>query len=419
MKKRLSLVLPVVLLAIIVVFSIFSMGAGAAQTVLKFAVWDFSMSPEYQMVIDAFEAEYPDIKVEVIDIAAAEYPDKMTVMLAAGEEVDVFAVKDFASYSNYLNRNYLTPLNSYVEADGLDLTPYGSAIEYVMHNGQLMGLPYRSDIYVLYYNKDIFDKAGVPYPSNDMTWQEFREIAKKLTSGEGNEKIYGAYFHSWRSQIQCPILLTTDLTLLDGDYDFLRPAYELALAMQNEDKSVMSFAEIRTSNTHYRGLFESGRVGMLWMGTWFIGSLLSDEHDVRWGIAKSPHWPGTNPGSTIAGLTTLAINSKSTKKDAAWKLVSYFGGEKGARIFASRGVLPGLRTREILEIYTSVPGFPEGGAEALETAETEVELPPSPYANAFDKMLSEEHSMIMTGQISLDEGLQNMERRAKEIIEEW
>jgi multiple sugar transport system substrate-binding protein len=414
-SKRLSLVSYV----FVVILALSCVCASAQQTTVRFAVWDFSMSPEYQMVIDAFTEENPDIKVEVIDIAAAEYPDKMTVMLAAGEEVDVFAVKDFASYSNYLNRNYLTPLNAYVEASGLDLTPYGSAIEYVKHNGQLMGLPYRSDIYILYYNKDIFDRAGIPYPSNEMTWQEFQQTAKLLTSGEGNDKIWGAFFHSWRSQIQCPILLTTDLTLIDGDYEFLRPAYEMALTMQNVDKSVMSFAEIRTSNTHYRGFFETGKVGMLWMGTWLIGSLLSDEHDVNWGIASSPYWPGTNPGSTVSGLTTLAINSKSTKKDAAWKLVSYFGGEKGAKIFASRGVLPGLRTPEVLEIYTSAPGFPEGGAEALVTAETTVELPPSPYANAIDKMLSEEHSMIMTGQVSLDQGLKNMAERAREIKEDW
>lgn len=100
----------------------------------------------------------------------------------------MFAVKDFASYSNYLNRNYLTPLNTYVEASSLDLEPYGSALEYVKHNGQLMGLPYRSDIYVLYFNRDMFDKAGIPYPSNEMTcemtWQEFQETAKLLTSSQ-------------------------------------------------------------------------------------------------------------------------------------------------------------------------------------------------------------------------------------------
>ena len=416
MKKRLNLFLPVFL---IVVVAMLSTGACAKQTTIKFAVWDFSMSPEYAMIIEDFERENPDVKVEVIDIAAAEYPDKMTVMLAAGEEVDVFAVKDFASYSNYLNRNYLTPLNEYVERDGLDLEPYGAALEYVKHNDQLMGLPYRSDIYILYYNKDIFDAAGVPYPSNDMTWQEFQETTKKLTRGEGANKIWGAYIHSWRSQVQCPILLTTSLTLIDGDYSFLKPAYEMVLTMQNVDKSIMSFAEIRTSNTHYRGLFETGRVGMLWMGTWLIGSLLVDEHDVNWGIARSPHWPGTNPGSRVSGLTTMAINSKSTKKDAAWKLVSHFGGEKGARVFASRGVLPGLRTSEILDIYTSAEGFPEGGKEALVTDRTTVELPPSVYANAIDKMLTEEHSMIMTGQISLEQGLKNMAARAKEIKEDW
>lgn len=415
MRKRLGLFLP---LLVLLVIAALTTGAWGQQVRIKFSVWDYSMAPEYKMVIDEFEKENPGIKVDVIDIAAAEYPDKMTIMLAAGEEVDVFAIKDFASYSNYLNRNCLTPLNAYVEKDKIDLKPYGEALNYMKHNNQLMGLPYRSDIYILYYNKDLFDKAGLAYPSN-MTWQQFRETAKKLTSGEGNNKIWGAYIHSWRSQVQCPILLTTDKTLVDGEYSFLKPAYELVLGMQNEDKSIMSLAEIRTSNTHYRGLFETGKVGMLYMGTWFIGSLLTDKHDVNWGIAKGPHWPQNKPGATISGLTTMAINSKSKKKDAAWKLVSYFGGEKGAKIFASKGVLPGLRTSAVLDVYTSAEGFPADGKEALVTDKTTVEIPPSPYANALDKMLSEEHNMIMTLQISLEQGLKNMEKRAKEIKEDY
>lgn len=334
MKKRVSLFLSLVLVVIITNWTI---GICAKQETIRFSVWDYSMSPEYKMIIEAFEKENPDLKVDVIDIAAADYPDKMTVMLAAGEDVDVFAIKDFASYSNYLNRRYLTPLDTYVKRDKVDLKLYGTALNYIKDKGKLMALPYRSDIYILYYNKDIFDKAGVPYPSNDMTWQQFSEIAKKLTSGEGTNKIWGAYIHSWRSQVQCPILLTSKNTLVDGKYAFLKPAYQMVLKMQNEDKSIMSLAEIRTSNTHYRGIFETGKVGMLYMGTWFIGSLLADKHNVNWGIAKAPHWPENKAGDTIAGLTSMAINSKSKKKDAAWKLVSYMGGEK-----APRSLLPAV-----------------------------------------------------------------------------
>ncbi len=414
LKKRFGLSL-LLLLAIVALNS----GVWGKQETVRFAVWDYSMSPEYKLVIDAFQKENPGIKVDPIDIAAAEYPDKMTVMLAAGEDVDVFAVKDFASYSNYLNRNYLTPLDSYVKKDKVNLKPYGAALNYVKKdNKNLMVFPYRSDIYILYYNKGLFDKAGVPYPTNDMTWKQFQETAKKLTSGEGNNKIWGSYFHSWRSQIQCPITLTGKTTLIDGKYQFLKPAYQMALTMQNVDKSVMSLAEIKTSNTHYRAFFESGKVGMLYMGTWYIGSLLVDKHNVNWGIVKAPHYPQNKAGATIAGLTTMALNAKSTKKDAAWKLMSYFGGPKGAKILASRGVFPALNTPEVLDVYTSAKGFPAGGKDALIAAKTTVELPPSPYANALDKMLTEEHNLILTGQKPLDQALKDMEKRAKEIKED-
>ncbi len=419
-KKKIKFII----LSFLVILLIF-VSVGASKTKeekIVFSVWDYGTVPEYKAVVEAFQKENPNIKVDIIDIAAKDYPDKMTVMLAGGEQVDVFAVKDFASYSNYLTRKYLTPLDSYVRKDKVNIGLYGSVLDWVKSGGKLMALPYRSDIYILYYNKDIFDKAGVPYPTNDMTWDQYRETAKKITSGEGNNKIWGAYFHSWRSQVQCPILLTTKTTLIDGKYQFLKPAYELVLKMQNEDKSVMSLAEIKTSSTHYRAFFESGKVGMLWMGTWYIGSLITDKiagkHNVNWDIAKAPHYPKVTAGSTISGITTLAINPKSKLKDAAWKFINFTAGEKGAKIFAKFGVFPGLRTKEVLDVYTSTPGFPAGGKVALVTDKTTIEIPPHPQGNAIDKTLTEEHDLIMIGQKSLDQGLKDMDKRIKEILED-
>ncbi|HEX3045577.1 MAG TPA: extracellular solute-binding protein, partial [Bacillota bacterium] len=322
----------------------------------------------------------------------------------------------------YLSSNYLEPLDKYLKKDKIDMKPYGLAVNAVKSKGKLMAFPYRSDIYILYYNKDIFDKAGVPYPTNDMTWDQFQATAKKLTSGQGNDKVWGAFFHNWRSQIQCPPLLTTSKSLVDGKYSFLKPMYQMVLKMQNEDKSIMSYAELKTQQAHYRALFENGKVGMEWMGTWLIGSLIADKklgkHNVNWGIAKAPHFKGLKPGSTITGLTTLAMNPKSTKKDAAWKFISYMGGAKGAKIFAKYGTLPALRTPEVLSVYTSADGFPANGSVALESDKTTVEIPPSPFTAAIDKILQEEHELIMTGQKTLDQGIKDMERRVKEVLTE-
>jgi multiple sugar transport system substrate-binding protein len=420
MKKRLGLIL--FFLLVVVVASALATSVLADQTTIKLAIWDYSMNPDTREVVESFQKDNPDIKVEVIDISSAEYINKMTVMLAAGEDIDAYAIKDFPSYASYVSRNYLAPLDSYVKKDKIDLKPYGQVLNFVKEKGKLMALPFRGDVYILYYNKDLFDKAGIPYPTNDTTWAKFQDYAKKITSGEGKDKIWGAFLHSWKSQVMNQGVINSKLTLIDGKYSFLKPSYQLFLKMQNEDKSIMSLAEVKTTSTHYRAFFETGKVGMVYMGTWYIGSLIADKkagkHNVNWGIAKAPHWPGNKAGSTVAGITNLGINAKSSKKDATWKFLIYYTGEKGAKILAKYGVFPGLRTPEVLNIYTSAPGFPAEGNLALETSKTTVELPPSPFAAAIDRTLQEEHDMIMTGQKTLEQGLKDMDRRVKEIKED-
>lgn len=416
-----------VCLLMIVVVSALATSVWAAPQTIKYAIWDYSMNRKWETVIDAFQKENPDIKVEIIDISNAEYSDKMTVMLAAGVDIDVFAVKNLMDYGGYVNRNYLYPLDEFMKKDQVDLKSYGSAIDSVKNKHKLMAFPFWNDIYILYYNKDIFDQAGVQYPGNDLTWEEVRTIAKKLTRGEGNNKIWGFYLQWWRSQVTNPILPTTKTTLVDGTYDFLKPSYQLFLKMQNEDKSLMSLAQVRTTNTHYRSFFESGKVGMLYMGSWLIGSLLEDKkhgvHDVNWGIVKAPHWAGHTPGSSVMVLTTLGMNPKSSKKAAAWKFISFLGGEKGAKIFAKDATsqIPALRTPEVLNIYTSAEGFPAaGGKTALEPGKGAlvVEIPPHLQSAAIERTLQEEHDLIMTGQKSLDQGIKDMERRVKQILED-
>lgn len=223
MKKRLALIL--VFLLVIAGVGILNTSTWAApQTTIRYAVWDYSMTKDLQAVVDAFQKETPDIKVDVVDIANAEYPQKMTVMLAAGEDIDAFAIKNFMDYGGYIGRNYLAPLDEFVKKDKFDVKPYGAALNVLKEKNKLMALPWRSDIYLLYYNKDLFDKFGVPYPTNDITWQQVRATAKKLSNGSGNDKTWGFYLQqTWKSQTINPILPTTKTTLIEGKYSFLKP----------------------------------------------------------------------------------------------------------------------------------------------------------------------------------------------------
>jgi len=387
---------------------------------LKFAVWDYAKAPEYKEMIDAFEAENPHIKVEPLDMPATGYNDKLTIMLASGDATDVIALKDMPSYSNYSQKKQIISLNDYIAKDKVDLKSYQGITDAIKVNGNLYALPYRSDFWALYYNKDLFDKANVPYPTNDMTWSQFRETAKKMTSGSGNSQVYGAYVHTWKSAVINTAVADGKGTLTDGKYDFLKQAYNTFLPMQNADKSIMPLGTAKSASASYSGQFETGKAAMVPMGTWFVGTLLTDKksgkHNVNWGIATLPHYEDGKAGQTFGNVTPIAINAASKNKDEAWKFVKFLGSEKAATILAKHGVMPAFRNDAVMATYNSIDGLPKEIKEALKTSNVALEFPPNPNGAAIDKILQEEHELIMINKNSVDAGIANMNKRVQDVM---
>jgi multiple sugar transport system substrate-binding protein len=394
--------------------------AADKEVTIKFAVWDYSKAPEYKEIIDAFQADNPKIKVEAVELASADYGDKMSVMLAGGDTTDVFAVKDMPGYSSFAKKNQILSLDEFIAKDKVDLKAYNGITDSIKMDGKLYALPFRSDFWVLYYNKDLFDKAGVAYPTNDMTWDQYRDIAKKLTSGSGANQVFGTYAHTWKSAVINWAVADGKGTLTDGKYEFLKPAYEMFLPMQNDDKSMMSLANAKAASAHYSGQFETAKAAMLPMGTWFVGTLRSDKlagkHNVNWGIATIPHFKGSKPGTTFGNVTPVAINAASKNKDAAWKFVKFMGSEKAATILAKRGVMPAFRNDAVMNAYNSLDGIPKGAQEALKTSNVALEFPPHANGGAIDKILQEEHELIMIGKNSVDAGIAAMNKRVQEVL---
>ncbi|MEN8906760.1 MAG: sugar ABC transporter substrate-binding protein [Clostridiales bacterium] len=389
------------------------------KTVVKLAVWDYNLAQEYKEAIKEFESQNKDISIKVTDISSKEYTDKVTIMLAGGEDTDVIAIKDMPSYSGFVSKKQIMSLDDKISKDKIDIEPYKGILEDIKLDEKLYQLPYRSDIWILYYNKEIFDNAKESYPTNNLTFNKFQQISKNITSGKGNDKIYGTYIHTWKSCIMNWAVANGNETLIDGQYDFLKPAYDIFLKIQNEDKSALDYATAKTQNSNYLGQFESGKVGMLLMGSWFIGQLISDKkdgkHTIDWGIAKAPHFDNGEEGMTFGNITGLAINEKSSRKDEAWEFVKFMGTESGAECFAKRGVFPAYRTDNIMKTYLSVDGFPKDNEGALDTKSVKLEFPPSKNGAEIDKILQEEHELIMIGENKVDKGIDEMEKRVKEV----
>lgn len=391
--------------------------ASGEQVTIKVAHWDSYTEPSTQMLVDGFEAANPNIKVELIDIASGEYSNKLTVMLNGGNDLDVVWVKDPDNTPSIAERGQLEDLTPYIEKDGVDIAAMNGS-DALKLDGKQVALPVSTGFYVLYFNKDIFDAAGVDYPGNDMTWTEFEELAKKVTSGEGNDKKYGALFHTWQACVQNWAVQDGKHTILDTDYSFMKPYYEMALRMQDEG-TVMDYSTLKTGNIHYSSVFMEGQCAMMPMGSWFMSTMIektkAGETSVNWGVATLPHPDGVEAGWPVGSTTPMGVSASSKNKDAAWEFVKYCSGEEGAKIYADCGMIPARMNADTIKALAALDGMPEGLEEALQTKHVAMDRPLEVHSAEVNQMLGEEHSLIMIKELSIDDGLAEMGERSKEI----
>ncbi len=395
--------------------------SGEAVT-LKWALWDWDKVAYYKPLIEAYQAKHPNVKFEPVDLGSQDYQQMISTQLTGGsKDIDIVTVKDVPGYANLVRAGSISDLSGFMKEQKVDPAPFGGLIEELTIDGKIYALPFRSDFWVVYYNKDIFDKAGVSYPTNDMTWAQFDQIATKLAGGMGANKTYGALLHTWRSTVQLPGILDGEHTLVDGEYAFLKPWYERALALQKEG-AIPSYASLKTSNTHYSALFFNGTIGMLPMGTWFIGTQIAkvksgESKSKNWGIVKFPHPDGVAAGTTAAQIAGLAVNANSDHKQAALDFIKFASGPDGAKIVADTGTIPAQRTDDVGAKIAALPGFPQDEASkaALKAGKSFLEMAVNPNAAKIEVVLNRAHDSIMTDNISIDDGLKEMTDGVKAI----
>lgn len=395
-------------------------GTGGKK-VLTVTTWDNDTSPMFQTVVDAYMAKNPNVQINVIDTSADEYNNALGISLSAAQpDPDVIWVKDMGSMLQMADKKQLLPLDDFIKKDKVDLSVYNGAAEQLQYKEATYGLPYRSDWYVLYYNKDLFDKAGVAYPSNDMTWDQYYDLAAKMTSGEGSAKVFGGHDHIWQALVSNWAVQDGKHTVVEKDYSFLKPWYEATLSLQDKGY-IQDFATLKTGNIHYSSVFKNQQCAMMPMGTWFIAAMLqsraSDETSFNWGIARIPHPADTGAGYTVGALTPVGISAYTDEPDLSWDFVKFATSEEAADILARQGVFTGIQTEKSLKTIASAPFFPEGASnlEALSYTHYIFDRPLDPQITEIKKVLEEVHEMIMIKQYTVDQGIEELNKRVAEI----
>lgn len=389
-------------------------GGAEGRTPLTVSVWNYEGTPEFAALFDAYEEANPDIDIQPVDILADNYAEKVTTMLAGGDDTDVLTMKNVIDYSRFANRGQLEDISDVVAGLPADELAGLDAFEL---DGAYYAAPYRQDFWLLYYNKDLFDAAGVDYPEN-MTWEEYEETAETIAE---QTDAYGTYQHVWRSLVHSTAAAQAGGDLIGGDYGFLKDRYETALSLQDADAS-LAWSTATSQQTGYGSMFETEKAAMLPMGTWYIAALLQAQAegvaDFDWGLAPMPQLESDGEVTTFGSPTSFAVNGNAAHSQEARDFIAWAAGEEGAAAIAEIGVVPALRTDAITEAYFGIEGMPgdDVSAAAFAPDVSELEMPVSELSSDVDQILTEEHQLIMSGEKTIDGGIADMGKRVKSEV---
>ncbi|GGM08243.1 ABC transporter substrate-binding protein [Promicromonospora citrea] len=388
---------------------------------LTLAGWDFASTPEFQTLADAYHEANPDVTVELKEYPAGDdYDTALTADLAAGAAPDVFIVKNLKNYVTFTEGGTLLDISDVAA----ELDPATGGLAPMEVDGATYAVPYRQDSWLLYYNKELFEKAGVDLPDGSWTWDDYAEAAAELTEGIGEKQVTGTYLHSWQSTVQGFALAQSGAPLDGGDFSFLAPYYERALAMQDEG-SQPSYATVTTNELAYQAQFGTQKAAMLPMGSWYIGTLVAEQESgaadtFEWGIAPIPQADESTTGTdatpvTFGDPTTMGINSgiDESKIETAKDFLAFAAGPEGAAALAGIGITPALIDDAVADTVFGLDGVPQDDLSrfAYTTHETLPENPVGPTTAAIQTILGEAHSAIMSESTPVDEALAEAEER--------
>jgi len=325
-------------------------GTGATTTI-QWGMWgDAEELKSHQAVADAFMVKNPDIKIEIVPAPWGDFQTKLKTQFASGDAnvPDVFFWPE--NVENLATQGVIEDLTPLAEQSGYDLKDYWPGIlDRATVNGKVYGLVRDAGASILYYNKDIFDEAGVAYPTDKWTWDDLRSAAEKLTKVEANGRVTrytlgmeagkndawmvangGGYVDDYTKPTKCTLDTPQSLESLNFFYDMIK------------NNHIMKPADLATGGGD-SAAFQQGKVAMILQNASRVPAF--NAAGLKYDIAPIPLTPNGQRAADAAGAA-WHMSAKSQNKDAAWTFLQFLqGADGGQKIYAeSGGMFPALRS---------------------------------------------------------------------------
>ena len=299
----------------------------------------------YRRVVGEFEARHPHVSVQILEIPA-DYYSKVLVMIAGRNAPDLMWMGQ--SFAEFAARGVFMDMSARLEAE-VDLGEYlPQALGWYRIDGKQYGVPFGVDMSFVAYNRALLAEAGVPYPTDEWTLDDFLEKAKKLTrdrDGDGRIDQYG-YRGSIDHSCFGAAIISSDGTKPLCNSPEMIECHQFNLDLAEKWKVSPLPDDPDAQGLDSVAYFRQGRAAMMKMHTWNLPFLRDRCRDLDWDIVNNPkarqrgHW---------ASSQGILISVDTAHPDEAWLLCREFFGDEVQRTMASRGLPPNLRVaREMI-----------------------------------------------------------------------
>ncbi len=385
-----------------------------------------------QKVVDAFMAKFPQITVKT-QIAEGDAIVELQTMAAGGSTPDVMMAWEL-SYSGLGERGMYADLNAFLLEDTefkavVDAEMVPSLLQMFQWNGAQYVLPEQYAGVFLYYNKDLFEAAGVAPPPadwNDTTWtyDKVLETAQALTVGDGDRVSQYGFVDGWWPPLSAMVWGTgnggnwfdtyvnpTASTLSDPKMIDAVQWYADLVHVHNVAPNAEAIATQGGAD-----MFMGGRAAMCLVGHWFYPAFSAIEN-LNFDVAVFPVGPGGTTPKTDLGSTGLAISATTEHPEAAWEFVKFSTGPEGQSVIAESGLfIPVLRSVGQSEAFLGAHTKVQNTQVFIDAMEASIPLPITPAWNAVAEVWSREVVRVMNGEAPASEVLPALDPQINELL---
>lgn len=289
----------------------------------------------YAKLLETYKKQNPNITVTLESIPFADYQQKVSV-LAAGRELPDIAWVSERMVPQFMANDILADVSDIKSDAAFNLNDFiPSTLNLFTKEGKLYGLPFSTPPSVMFYNQDLFDKAGLASPNElakqgKWTWEEFTKSAKALTSGTGANKVYGAnFFRDWKTWI-----MLASYAWSNGSGPFNKDMTKFTWSDQYGVETMkmlqnMMFVDQSHPKAGEQINFETGKIGMFFDGYSYMSKARTIK-DFKWSIAPMPS--GSKGSVPMMGQAGYVVFKESKHQKEVKDLLKFLPVRKAFRL---------------------------------------------------------------------------------------